>query len=436
MGSLPPCYDGPIDSLTASCDVNNVDITPTTVTRAAIREYEKRSLRKENKSQEEAFAAAKADKKKSRKDIECFNCKKKGHYKSECWAKGGGDKGGGPRKSKAKDGRDTANAADAESSSEDEAWAVIIEANNATSGEEPHTMQSALIANVAHTRSESELYDSGASRHMSPFQHRFTNLCSIPPRPIIAANNHTFYATGMGDLKINVPNGSSSTCITLKDAFHAPDMTLTVVSVHKIARAGYTVSFEDKECIIKNKKGKTIGKIPASANGLYRVDHPLVAAATAQEQLDFLTVHRRLGHISADAIRSLVRANAATGLQSIDLSSSFTCDSCEYAKATCKVIRKEATHPRAEAFGDEIHTDLWGPARVTSLGSRKYYVTFTDDHTRYTRLELLHSKDEAFQAYKTFAAWAETQHGTRIKRLRSDRGGEYTSDDFTAFLHS
>ena len=44
MGSLPPCYDGPIDSLTASCDVNNVNITPTTVTWAAIWEYEKCSL--------------------------------------------------------------------------------------------------------------------------------------------------------------------------------------------------------------------------------------------------------------------------------------------------------------------------------------------------------------------------------------------------------
>jgi hypothetical protein len=47
IGSLPSCNDGPIDSesLTSSCDVNNVDITPTAVTRAAIREYEKRTLR-------------------------------------------------------------------------------------------------------------------------------------------------------------------------------------------------------------------------------------------------------------------------------------------------------------------------------------------------------------------------------------------------------
>jgi transposase InsO family protein len=437
IGSLPACYDGPIDSLTSSCDVNNVDITPTSVTRAAIREYEKRSLRKENKVQDEAFAAAEANKNKSKKDVECFNCKKKGHYKSECWAKGGGNEGGGPKKPQDKytsKSKDTVNAAETESSSEDESWAVIVEVDDASPQGESYNVQSAQTASSA-SKTEPELYDSGASRHMSPFQHRFTNLRSIPPRPITAANNRVFYATGLGNLEIDVPNGSSSTRITLKDALYAPDMTLTVISIGKIASAGYSVSFEGQECKIKNKKGKTIGRIPASTNGLYRVDHPITAAA-AQEQIDILTVHQRLGHISADSIRLLTRANAVTGLQPIDFSTPFSCDSCEHAKTTRKIIRKHTTTPRAEAFGDEVHTDVWGPAPISTIGGRKYYITFTDDHTRYTWLELLRSKDEAFQAYKTFVAWAETQHGVRIKRLRSDRGGEYTGGNFSKFLNS
>ena len=102
----------------------------------------------------------------------------------------------------------------------------------------------------------------------------------------------------MGDLRIDVPNGSLSTHITLKDALYAPDMTSTVISVSKIARACYSVSFAGEECKIKNKDGKTIGKIPANANGPYRVVRPITAAA-AHEKVDFLTVHRRLGHISA-----------------------------------------------------------------------------------------------------------------------------------------
>ncbi len=37
--------------------------------------------------QDESFAtAAKADKKAKKENIECFSCKKKGHYQSEYWA--------------------------------------------------------------------------------------------------------------------------------------------------------------------------------------------------------------------------------------------------------------------------------------------------------------------------------------------------------------
>jgi hypothetical protein len=37
-------------------------------------------------------------------------------------------------------------------------------------------------------------------------------------------------------------------------------------------------------------------------------------------------------------------------------------------------------------------------------------------------------------AYRTFANWAKTQHGVKVKCLQSDHGGEYTGDTFTRFL--
>jgi hypothetical protein len=137
-----------MNSLTSSCNINNVDITPASVTWAAIQEYEKRTLHKENQAQDEAFATAEADKKRSKKDVECFNCKRKGHYKSECWAKGGSNEGGGPKKPqdkyKSRSDRDAENAAKTESSSKDESWAVIVEVDDATSGGKPYDTQSAV----------------------------------------------------------------------------------------------------------------------------------------------------------------------------------------------------------------------------------------------------------------------------------------------------
>ena len=53
------------------------------------------------------------------------------------------------------------------------------------------------------------------------------------------------------------------------------------------------------------------------------------------------------------------------------------------------------------------------------------YVSFTDDHTRWTHLQLLATKDGVFEAYRNFEAWAKLQFQTPgFKILRSDRGGE------------
>jgi transposase InsO family protein len=197
--------------------------------------------------------------------------------------------------------------------------------------------------------------------------------------------------------------------------------------------SGNSVCFEGDECQIKSQVGDVIGRIPVSENALYKVEHEYAGSATI-EQVDILTLHKRLGHISADAIRALVLNNAVTGLQLLNPNSSFTCDSCEYAKATRKPIKKERTNAPAKTFGEEIHSDLWGPSPISTIGGRKYYISFTDDYSRYTSLDLLKYKDEALSAYKGFAAWVQNQLGVRIKRLRSDRGGEYTGHEFTKFL--
>lgn len=104
---------------------------------------------------------------------------------------------------------------------------------------------------------------------MSPFCHQFTSYRPIPPRPIIAANKRMFFANGIGDLHIRVPNGKFSTAITLCNTLYAPEMALTVVSVSHITKAGYAVAFEGATCKITSLEGKMVGRIPVTKNGLY-----------------------------------------------------------------------------------------------------------------------------------------------------------------------
>jgi hypothetical protein len=183
---------------------------------------------------------------------------------------------------------------------------------------------------------------------------------------------------------------------------------------------GLSVSFQGSTCKIENQKGETVGQIPSNTNRLYRVEHVCAASATANEVIDIRTLHRRLGHVAVDTIRALVCTQAIQGVSLTDDGQPLYCESCEYAKATWKPIKKEHEAAQASAFGIEVHTDLWGPSPIQTLGGRRYYITFTDDHSRYTVTRLMKTKDKALQAYKDFVAWALTQHSVKIKRLHSD----------------
>jgi transposase InsO family protein len=90
----------------------------------------------------------------------------------------------------------------------------------------------------------------------------------------------------------------------------------------------------------------------------------------------------------------------------------------------------------AKAFGEEVHSDVWGPARVETKGGKHYYVTFIDNYSQWTHVDFLANKSDTLESYKSFDTMCETQFSTRIKALHSDRGGEYTANEFQSYLKS
>jgi hypothetical protein len=89
---------------------------------------------------------------------------------------------------------------------------------------------------------------------MTPDRHRLINYRSIPPKPINAANQESFSAIGEGDMKIEVPNGATSTTIRLRNVLYALNMGCTLISISQINQAGYSVAFQDRKCIVRNPK--------------------------------------------------------------------------------------------------------------------------------------------------------------------------------------
>jgi transposase InsO family protein len=70
---------------------------------------------------------------------------------------------------------------------------------------------------------------------------------------------------------------------------------------------------------------------------------------------------------------------------------------------------------------------------VLTKGGKRYFMTLIDDASRYCYVYLLKTKDEALDYFKIFKVEAENQLERKIKRLRSDRGGEYFPIIFDEF---
>jgi hypothetical protein len=67
---------------------------------------------------------------------------------------------------------------------------------------------------------------------------------------------------------------------------------------------------------------------------------------------------------------------------------------------------------------------------VASLNGYFYYVFFLDDSSWNTWIYLLKTKDGVLLRFQEFKAQVENMTERKIKVLRSDNGGEYTSRDF------
>jgi transposase InsO family protein len=81
-----------------------------------------------------------------------------------------------------------------------------------------------------------------------------------------------------------------------------------------------------------------------------------------------------------------------------------------------------------------VHTDVCGPIGISARGWYSYFITFTDDFSRYDYVFLMRHKSGSLKKFKEFQNEVENQLEKKIKALRSDRGGEYLSIKFNDHL--
>ena len=139
--------------------------------------------------------------------------------------------------------------------------------------------------------------------------------------------------------------------------------------------------------------------------------------------------HCRLGHISEKRLSALHKCGL---LSPFEFDQIGRCESCLMGKMT-----KSPFTGRGERAGDLlglIHTDVCGPMSTQAMRGFNYFITFTDDFSRYGYVYLMKHKSKSFEKFKIFKNEVQNQLGKTIKALRSDRGGEYLTTGFIDYL--
>jgi GAG-pre-integrase domain len=135
------------------------------------------------------------------------------------------------------------------------------------------------------------------------------------------------------------------------------------------------------------------------------IEKPL-AHVVSITKVNIMDLHCCMGHIAHHTTQELITKGLVTGLKIVTSDEPEECKACIKAKLTCWEIPKVCQGKGTTKFGQEIWSDLWGPPGVATLGGHKYFISFTDEHSCWTTVYLLQTKD-ILKAYKAFEAWVK-----------------------------
>ena len=104
-----------------------------------------------------------------------------------------------------------------------------------------------------------------------------------------------------------------------------------------------------------------------------------VAATAAVSSIPSLALwHARLGHASSSRVQQLT----SRGLLGLVSTENFDCVSCQLGKQP--TLPFNSSESISTDIFDLIHSDVWGPFPVSSIGESRYFVVFVDNYSRYS----------------------------------------------------
>ena len=260
----------------------------------------------------------------------------------------------------------------------------------------------------------------------------FTTLHQLEdPIDVVLGDGRALTAVGRGEVVLDMvlPNGESKSC-TLHDVLYVPTLSYNLLSVAKASQKGKIVKFTKFACYMLDKRHKMVAKA-TKIGSLYQLNHkPNHEQASLDTKEDIW--HKCFGHLGIGSLQKLAREELADGFD-FDATRKLTfCESRPQGKQ--RRTKFSSSSRRAEEPLDLVHSDLCGKMNEKSLSGAEYFLSFIDDKTRYVWVYFLKSKDQVFQKFLEWKAMVKKSTGRKLKAIRTDNGGEFTSKEFEAHL--
>ena len=89
---------------------------------------------------------------------------------------------------------------------------------------------------------------------------------------------------------------------------------------------------------------------------------------------------------------------------------------------------------RAAGPLDLVHSNVCGKVGSPSLSGSEYFVTFIDSYSHYTWVYVQKRMNQVFESFLEWKVLVENFSERKLKVLRTDNGGEFTSGMFKEHL--
>ncbi|GKV31082.1 hypothetical protein SLEP1_g39821 [Rubroshorea leprosula] len=328
--------------------------------------------------------------------VKCYHCGQLGHMKRNCYLLKGKDK------KKVEDGNTTAVA-------------------STSGGDVTLLCDRGEYCHVENSDAE-WIIDSGASYHCVPKREYFSTYKVGDFGTIKMGNKSVSHIMGVGDICVQTNVGCT---LTLKNVRHVPDMRMNLLSAKALDEEGYAHYFGNGNW--KLTKGSMVVAKGRACCSLYKTHMKMCGGQlnTVEDEASPNLWHNRLAHMSEKELQLLAKQSLILMAKGEYVN---PCDVYLFGKQHRVSFQKNLT--RKENKLDLVYFDVCGPLEVQSFGGNKYFVTFIDDATRKTWVYLLQNKSQVCKYFQHYHAMVERETGLKLKCLRTDNGGEYTSKEF------